>query len=49
MSLVHDHGRVQPFVQMTNLSNTGYDEIPGVRMPGRAFIGGVKVWVFRPH
>ncbi len=49
ISLVHEHGRVQPFVQMTNLSNTGYDEIPGVPMPGRAFIGGVKVWVFTPR
>ncbi len=46
MSLVHEYGRVQPFVQMTNLSNTGYDEIPGVPMPGRAIIGGVKIVVF---
>ena len=49
VSLVHEHGRVQPFLQMTNLSNTGYDEIVGVRMPGRAFIGGIKIWVVRPH
>jgi len=34
---------VQPFLQATNLSNTGYDEIPGVPMPGRGFIGGVKI------
>ncbi len=49
ISLVHEHGRVQPFVQMTNLSNTGYDEIVGVRMPGRAFLGGVKIWLVAPH
>ena len=49
MSLVHEHGRVQPFVQITNLSNTGYDEIPEVRMPGRAFIAGVKIWIFTPQ
>jgi len=28
---------------MTNLSNTGYQEIVGVPMPGRAFLGGVQV------
>lgn len=49
VSVVHEHGRFQPFLQMTNLSNTGYDEIPGVPMPGRAFLGGVKIWIFRPH
>lgn len=48
-SVVHEHGRIQPFVQMTNLSNTGYDEIPGVPMPGRAFIGGVKIWLITPR
>ncbi|HEX4020566.1 MAG TPA: TonB-dependent receptor [Acidobacteriaceae bacterium] len=47
MSLTHEHGRIQPFVQMTNLSNTGYDEIVGVPMPGRAFLGGVKIWLWR--
>ncbi|MHB1936327.1 MAG: TonB-dependent receptor plug domain-containing protein [Acidobacteriaceae bacterium] len=49
VSVVHEHGRIQPFLQMTNLSNTGYDEIPGVPMPGRAFLGGIKIWVFGPH
>ncbi len=49
VSIVHEHGRFQPFLQMTNLSNTGYDEIPGVPMPSRAFLGGVKIWVFGSH
>ncbi|MEO6966740.1 MAG: TonB-dependent receptor, partial [Acidobacteriaceae bacterium] len=48
-SVVHESGRFQPFVQMTNLSNTGYDEIPGVPMPGRAFLGGVKIWLTGHH
>lgn len=47
LSVAHEYGRFQPFVQMTNLSNTGYDEIPGVPMPGRAFIGGIKIWLLR--
>ena len=28
---------------MTNLSNTGYQEIVGVQMPGRAFVAGFQV------
>ena len=42
-SVVYDRRRVQPYVRMTNLSNTGYQEIVGVQMPGRAFVGGVQV------
>jgi iron complex outermembrane receptor protein len=42
-SAVYDRGRAQPYVQMTNLSNTGYQEIVGVQMQGRAFVGGVQV------
>lgn len=49
MSLVHEQGRFQPFVQLTNISNTGYQEIVGVRMPGRAVIGGVKIWLIGRH
>jgi outer membrane cobalamin receptor len=41
-SLAREAGRVRPFLQMTNLSNTGYDEILNVRMPGRTFVGGVE-------
>lgn len=48
-SFVHERGRVEPFLQFTNIGNTGYDEIVGVRMPGRAVIGGVKLWLVRPH
>jgi iron complex outermembrane receptor protein len=40
------HGRVHPFLQATNLSNTNYQEVLGVPMPGRTIIGGVQV-VFR--
>lgn len=49
VSLVHEQGRFQPFVQMTNLSNTGYEEIQNVPMPGRAFIGGIKIWLLTPR
>ncbi len=35
---------LRPFVQLTNLTNTGYEEIPGVRMPGRAAIAGMEFY-----
>jgi iron complex outermembrane receptor protein len=36
--------RVRPFVQFTNISNTQYQEIAGIAMPGRAIVGGVE-WI----
>jgi outer membrane cobalamin receptor len=36
-------GRVRPYLQLSNLSNTGYEEIPSVSMPGRSVIGGVEI------
>jgi iron complex outermembrane receptor protein len=36
-------GRVRPYVQFANLTNTSYQEIPGVVMPGRSVIGGVEL------
>ncbi|MGA7159057.1 MAG: TonB-dependent receptor [Acidobacteriaceae bacterium] len=42
-SVAWDRGRVQPYVRGTNLSNTGYQEILGVQMPGRGVVGGVQV------
>lgn len=35
-------GPVRPFVQLTNLTNTSYQEIEGVRMPGRGVVAGVQ-------
>lgn len=40
-------GNVRPFLHLTNLSGTSYQEIPGVPMPGRGIVGGVDVVVFR--
>jgi iron complex outermembrane receptor protein len=39
-------GRVHPFLQFSNLTNTSYQEILGVSMPGRTVLGGVE-WVVR--
>jgi iron complex outermembrane receptor protein len=39
-------GRIHPFVQLTNLSDTSYQEIPGVAMPGRGILGGIEIVVY---
>ena len=39
--------RVKPFVQLTNLTNTSYQEIFGIPLPGRAAIGGVEIRAWR--
>jgi outer membrane cobalamin receptor len=39
--LTHDAGKFRPYLRLTNLSNTGYQEISGVNMPPRAITGGI--------
>jgi iron complex outermembrane receptor protein len=39
--------RVRPYLQLTNLTNTNYEEILGVNMPGRAFMAGLELLVWR--
>ena len=46
-AVVRDRGRIRPYVRFQNLSNTGYEEITGVRMPGRAVLGGLTLWLKR--
>jgi iron complex outermembrane receptor protein len=48
MALTRDSGlgrwsRVRPYLRLANLSNTGYQEIEGVAMPGRSITGGFSV------
>jgi iron complex outermembrane receptor protein len=44
--LAETRGRVHPFLQFTNLTNTTYQEIQGVPMPKRGVLGGVEIAVF---
>ncbi|MDE3106256.1 MAG: TonB-dependent receptor, partial [Acidobacteriota bacterium] len=46
-ALARESGRVHPFVQFANLTNTGYQEIAGVPMPGRSITGGVELLLTR--
>ena len=48
LSVARKSGIVRPYLQLANLSNTGYEEIPGVLMPNRSVIGGMEiVWAKR--
>jgi iron complex outermembrane receptor protein len=38
-------GSLRPFLQLTNLTNTDYQEISDVVMPGRAVVGGLEIAV----
>jgi outer membrane cobalamin receptor len=46
-TLTHDMGKLRPYLRLTNLSNTGYQEITGVNMPPRAIVGGVALQLGR--
>jgi iron complex outermembrane receptor protein len=37
--------KMRPYLRLGNLSNTGYQEIHGVAMPGRSITGGVSLWL----
>jgi outer membrane cobalamin receptor len=47
MSLARTSGRLRPYLRCDNLSNTGYEEIAGVRMPSRGFIAGFAIQLTR--
>jgi iron complex outermembrane receptor protein len=49
LSFSRPTGRIQPYLQLTNLGNTGYQEILGVSMPPRAFVGGVEIELREPE
>jgi outer membrane cobalamin receptor len=40
-TLAREAGRLRPYLRLTNLSGTGYQEIAGVAMPPRGILGGV--------
>ncbi|MGH9585348.1 MAG: TonB-dependent receptor plug domain-containing protein [Acidobacteriaceae bacterium] len=43
VSIARERGWVHPYLQATNLSNTGYEQIEGVRMQGRSLVGGLEL------
>jgi iron complex outermembrane receptor protein len=47
LAMARKAGMVRPYVRFANLSNTGYEEIPGVAMPSRSVAGGVEMTLSR--
>ena len=47
LEAAREHGWLQPYLRIANLSNTGYEEIEGVPMPGRSFVGGIQLVLAR--
>jgi iron complex outermembrane receptor protein len=47
LSATHDSGKIRPYLRLTNLSNTGYQEITGVNMPSRSIMGGIAIQLGR--
>ncbi|WP_263367939.1 TonB-dependent receptor plug domain-containing protein [Edaphobacter bradus] len=43
VALARNSGRVRPYLRLLNLSNTSYQEIPGVPLQGRTIMGGAEV------
>jgi len=39
-------GRVRPFVQLTNITSTVYQDIPLVDMPKAGITGGLELYLF---
>jgi iron complex outermembrane receptor protein len=46
-AFTHDSGKIRPYLRLSNLSNTGYQEITGVAMPGRSITGGFAIQLGR--
>jgi iron complex outermembrane receptor protein len=46
-AVTRDIGKLRPYLRFANLSNTGYQEINGVAMPGRSITGGLSLWLGR--
>ena len=44
----YSRGTVHPFLQISNITATSYQEIQGVQMPDRTVTGGVE-WVMAKH
>ena len=40
---VYTRGSVHPFLRLSNLADTSYEEVQGVVMPGRTIIGGLEL------
>lgn len=49
ISLARNTGRLRPYLRLFNLSNTNYQEIPGVPLQGRTIMAGTEINWFPTH
>ena len=47
LAVSRKNGMIRPYLQLANLSNTGYEEIPGVLMPSRSVVAGMELVLTR--
>lgn len=47
VAFAKEKGRLRPYLRVSNLTNTGYQEIEGVQMPGRAVVAGLELSLAR--
>ena len=47
VSVAWTRSRIRPYLQLTNLANTRYEEIIGVNMPGRAAMVGLEIQAWK--
>lgn len=47
-ALAWERGWLRPFVGLQNMTNTRYEEIAGVPMPGRSVLAGVEILLGKP-
>ena len=46
LALSRNNGALRPYVQITNLGDATYEEVPGVIMPSRSIVAGIE-WVLK--
>jgi iron complex outermembrane receptor protein len=49
ISMARDAGRLRPYVRVLNLTDTSYQEIPGVPVLGRTVMAGMQLNLRRSH
>ncbi len=49
VSAGYETGRVRPYLQLTNITSTVYQEIPNVAMPSRGVVGGLEIILAGKH
>lgn len=47
LDFARDSGRLRPYLRVSNITNTGYQEIQDVQMPGREIVAGLELSLSR--